>query len=973
MKKHSIYSVFFFMMLVAVTGRAQLQVTLSSNTACPNEIITVNVSWPNTSISSLSLTGTPGASGTGNLGTSTTFTISHSQVAANNFTLCGTGTNINGPTTSCIQFPLTVNSAPTLTFINQVAYCPGGTATIETTPGGNYYTVTAGPVNLGSYQNNVFTIPNLSAAHSGTYQIKSIGSCTSSGVFTIAVAPSVVLTANTGSNVCENAPSVNLIATMSSGTAKDWMWKDPSGTVIANLPGTTVSGPIKTTDQGTYTVTASQTYGFAGNTYTTECPKVATTFINVVATSPVIITPAPGSDVCQGGKLGLAAAVSKNISINWTGPNGFTSSSNSPTINPVAPSNAGTYSVVALFTNNYTTCATSSSINITVVPVTVPVVSMPDEVCQGSNFSFSVSGGPNVSEFEWFGPGYTSKGQFPTMSNIQPGSSGTYYVTAKYVGTSATCLSTSLPHQLVVVPINSISVIPPTPVCIPDNAFLNATSIGASQYTWAGPNNFVGSGPNITVYYPDVTASGIYTVTAFFGGGNIVCKNTASVSLKVNPILKFSLIDRQMSCYNSVVEVFGPSGANSYTWTSSTGFTSNSKDIKFASIQPKNAGTYTLAVNLGPCVTSGSTTIEVLTPIEFTLRPQGRTLCLGDTVTLEAGVTGGSENYAYSWNPPLYMDSPFGPFKQFVPLGTVQYNLIAHDIACPNYTIAYPFEVNVKQPPLPQLDLAATEGCAPLVLNIDPKIEKESAITTYDFGGTKQFQKEGAFTYTLSDAGTYNLTIYSKGHNGCLGKYDFPYPLTVRPSPGTDIYWSPEKPTTSDEIVFHSTSAYDPIIYQVWTFQGGVTTEVLPDSLISNTGIDTTNNSSPKRRYEKFGKYPVMLVTQNDQMCFDTVVKYLDVIDDMNVYIPNAFTPNDDGINDVFGVKGQGMKSESFLMELFNRAGTLMFSTKDINEAWDGTYRGQKVKDGVYTYQIKVVGMNGEGRKEYVGQFTLVR
>ncbi len=989
MKKQITSFVFFFILLLAGSSRAQLQVTLSQTSACINEIVTVNVTWPNTSITGLSVTGTPGAFGIGNLGTQTTFTVRHTSVGAQPFGLCANGTNINGPTSQCINFVINIIAPPTLTFVSRVtAYCPGSTATVETVPGGNYYTITNGPVSAtgpgpnGSFPSNIMTFGPVTPIHTGTYLVTSYGSCTMTGVIAIGVAPQANLTANTGSNVCENAGGVNLLATMGP-QGSSWKYFDPSGNEIAGANGPqngfgyTVPGPMKPGMSGVYTVTTLQNYTYSafGEQPYALCPQKATTFINVVATNPVVVTAAPGADVCQGGKLALTANAGQVVGYNWVGPNGFNSTSGNPIINPVSQSHAGGYTVTALFTNNFITCTTSSKVDITVVPVTVPVITMPSDICQGVNsLTFTASSGTNVSEFEWFGPGYSQKAPYPTGSipTPSPGNSGTYYVTAKYVGTSATCLSTSLPHQLVVVPVNTISVIPPTPVCQPDNAYLNASSIGASQYTWAGPNNFVGFGPNVTVYYPDAKATGIYTVTAYFTSNNLVCKNFATVSLKVNPVLKFTITDRVMACFNNSVEVTGPSGANSYTWTSSTGFASNSKDLVFPSVQPKNAGTYSLAVSLGPCVSSASTTIEVLTPIEFTLRPQGRTLCLGDTVILEAGVTGGSENYAYTWNPPLYMDSPVGPSKKFIPLGTVMYNLIVYDIACPSYSVAQSFEVNVKQPPMPKLELNKVEGCAPLVLKIDPKIEKESAITTYDFGGTKQFQKEGAFNYTLTEAGNYNLTIYAKGYNGCLGKYDYPYTINVKPHPGTDIYWTPEKPTTSDEIVFHATSAYDPIVYKVWTFQGGTPTDT-QDSLISNTGVDTTNNDSPRRKYEKYGKYPVMIVTQNDYMCFDTIVKYLDVIDDMNVYIPNAFTPNGDGHNDVFGVKGQGMKSESFTMDLFDRSGSLMFTTKNINETWDGTYKGQKVKDGVYTYMIKVVGMNGEGRKEYIGQFTLLR
>jgi gliding motility-associated-like protein len=107
--------------------------------------------------------------------------------------------------------------------------------------------------------------------------------------------------------------------------------------------------------------------------------------------------------------------------------------------------------------------------------------------------------------------------------------------------------------------------------------------------------------------------------------------------------------------------------------------------------------------------------------------------------------------------------------------------------------------------------------------------------------------------------------------------------------------------------------------------------------------------------------------------CSDTTVVFLDVIDDLRVFVPNTFTPNDDGINDLFFVKGIGMKAENFTLQIVDRSGRELFFTKDPLEPWDGTFKGTKVKDGVYIYKLRVVGMNGEGRKEITGYVSVIK
>ncbi|MCX8080463.1 MAG: gliding motility-associated C-terminal domain-containing protein, partial [Bacteroidia bacterium] len=129
----------------------------------------------------------------------------------------------------------------------------------------------------------------------------------------------------------------------------------------------------------------------------------------------------------------------------------------------------------------------------------------------------------------------------------------------------------------------------------------------------------------------------------------------------------------------------------------------------------------------------------------------------------------------------------------------------------------------------------------------------------------------------------------------------------------------------------------------------------------------------PSRVYENNGKYPVMLVAKNEYGCIDTVYKVLEVAEDFVVYIPNVFTPNGDGLNDVFNVKGTGLKSERYLMQIFDRWGNLIYQTKDINKGWDGTVKGVPAQEGVYIYQVRVIGNGSIGKKEFKGHVTLLK
>lgn len=963
MKKNlnKLLAVFMLIFGVEIAVKAQPMLTVPNYTACNCQTITCNATWNNVSSITYTLL-SPG--GPPQSFSSSSFTLANCTVTSGlvTYTLIGSGTYTSAPITNTVTFVLTIAQPLPLSITNQTYYCNGDPAVFTAGLGGTSYTVKPPtPPNLVAIS-NVITINNPAP---GNYTISTvISGCTVTGITQVSVAPNTQITINTASSVCQGVGCVNLTGNLAGGT--NYQWYDNFNSPIPGaVSSSTTLCNLFVSQGGTYKLTADLIY------FTQSCPRTATTQINVVATNPVNASASPASILCQGASLNLSANAGGATNFVWAGPQNFASNISSPVINPVIPANTGVYTVTANFISSFLTCTTKNTVTVSIVAMANPVITMSPNICAGTTGIISAACGVTPNSFSWSGPAFnggSAVGANYTYTNATTNMSGTQFVTANF---GNGCVSTSS-AQLNVVPVNTISVIPPGQVCSPTNAFLQALATGANLYTWEGPNGFSTPGANVYVYYPTPAASGIYTVTAYFGSGSsLVCKNTETVSLSVFPVLNFSLIPRQEACYNSPITITGPDGATSYTWTSSTGFTSNTKDITFPSAQPKNSGTYTLNINLGPCKSSGSSEIVILDPIQFSLTPQNRTVCQGDTIFLEGAATGGSENYAYVWNPSIYLSSNVGPTQVAVPLGSVQYNLIVHDIACPNYTIAHPFEVNVNLPPVPSMTLAQNEGCAPLCLFYNTGTQNEAFVTTFDFGNNLIFQKD-SFNYCLDIPGTYTVMVYSKGKNGCSGVYQYPYPLTVKPNPGSDFTWEPANPTTIDEITFTPKYSTGPVVYRNWTFIGGVTPGDT-SSAASPNDSDTTNIENPTRLYEKFDTYPVLLIQSNENECTDSVIKYVKVIDNFQLFIPNTFTPNGDGVNDVFMPKGMGMKQDNYSMEIFNRGGKIVFSTKDINEGWDGKEKGTVVKDAVYIYKIKVVGMNGEGRREYTGYVTVLK
>lgn len=936
-------------LLVTVVSRAQL--TVPDYSACPNQTIMVTATWNN--VSNITYTLTPGNIIQGN---NPNFIVT-TPTTTTSYTICAVGSSLGLPTNSCDQFIIFVNVPPPLTLTNQVNYCHGDVGVITAPVGGGTYSLSGPPgVAPTTALSNVITIPNMAnVPHTGTYTVTTIlNGCVSSGTTNIFVAPNHQITVNSPSNVCLGQV-VSLTAAMPTATLFTW-----TGNNYNSPPDPTTFFCNSMSQSGQYQVSAY--INFNGIT----CLRTATTSITIVETAPVIASASPSTTICEGNNINLTAGVLTQAipqGYNWQGPQSYNSSLQSPVLTAATPNMSGAYTVTAIFFNSAVTCTTSAVVSISVIAIAQPIINSTSDVCQGGTANFSVSAS-GTNSYSWTGPAnFASTQSFFQISNAQPNQGGVYFAYA-YFGPSQQCVTTKS-VQLNVVATNSISVIPPGQVCEPNNAYLQANSIGATSYAWTGPNGF---GPvpsaNAVVYYPTPSASGIYTVTAYFANAAVTCSSTSTASLVVNPLLNFSITPYQILCYNTPLTINGPAGATSYSWTSSSGVASNNQNLQIAAAQPNHSGSYTLQVSLGPCVTTGTTLVEVLTPIQFTLTPNDRTVCRGESILLEAGASGGSQNYAFTYNPSIYLSSPVGATQTGVPLGTTVYNLLAYDNACPNYSISHIFTVSVLQPPMPDfLDTMDIQGCDPFTIHLEPHTQATAAMTTYDFGNNLVYQVDGdsTFYYTFPGPGSYTMNVYSLGENGCKGEYLYPFPIVVFPKPGTSIFWEPESPTVTDNIILNTSNNVQPVEF-TW--------------MISNpsvTGYDTSRAAVPEVSYDEAGFYPVIVITRTENNCMDTVERVIEVKDNYNVFIPNTFTPNGDGLNDVFMVKGSGLKPDGFQMDITDRWGTVVFTTNEIDKGWDGTVNGQEAKDGVYIYKIRATGANGEGRKDFLGYVNLIK
>lgn len=152
----------------------------------------------------------------------------------------------------------------------------------------------------------------------------------------------------------------------------------------------------------------------------------------------------------------------------------------------------------------------------------------------------------------------------------------------------------------------------------------------------------------------------------------------------------------------------------------------------------------------------------------------------------------------------------------------------------------------------------------------------------------------------------------------------------------------------------------------------GTTLEIVPNQFFSKY-IWSIGSTQPSIYVNTAGLYTLRVEDVNGCTGIDSVHISLKECDG-DLLFPNAFTPNQDGINDKFGpVAPNGINVRSFKLMIFNRWGNLVFSSTNMNEQWDGTFHGHQLPTGSYVWDCTYQTINGKSSKHVNGVVVLLR
>jgi gliding motility-associated-like protein len=583
--------------------------------------------------------------------------------------------------------------------------------------------------------------------------------------------------------------------------------------------------------------------------------------------------------------------------------------------------------------------------------------------CEGTSFTLNGNASAGAT-YSWTGPAaYSSNIQSPTLSSVLPSASGTYTLTASLSSGTLNCSAVATTTALVI-PVNPVNVNPSViSICEPNPFTLSANANGASSYQWSGPGSYNSGQQNPTVNNTAPGMTGIYTVTASFIGGPVVCQSTNTVDVTVKPLLPVAFPQQANVCGNGTISVPGPAGATSYTWNGPNSYSSNTQNLFISPATSNMSGNYSLIVDANGCITSGNVNINVLTPISFVSVSPAKMICQGDTTNLYSTVTGGSGTYVFSWSPGSGLSNPNAAATIASPGVTTQYTISAADVGCPSQAINTFVTVSVNPKPVPNIVASQIAGCVPLCINLNSNSNPQAASVGWNFGQGMTASGD-IIDQCFKNAGTYPITTTITDINGCTSITTANFVITAYPRPQPWFTWNPTEISVIENTgTFLSTSVSGSVATYYWDFGDG----------LGNPENNSSTAANPSHEFSGAGTFPVTLVMTNAWGCTDTIIRAVDVIEDFTIYIPNAFSPNGDGLNEIFQPKGMGWKPNMYEFLIYDRWGNLLFKTNDYTKGWDGTIKGQLCPTDVYVWRIRVEGSAKGKLKELAGHVTLMK
>ncbi|HOY33057.1 MAG TPA: gliding motility-associated C-terminal domain-containing protein, partial [Bacteroidales bacterium] len=915
------------------------------------------------------------ASGTGDIVSFTATNTGTSSISAT-ITVTPSVNNCNGTPST---YTITVNPTPTVIVPANITVCNNGSVpstNFTSTPAGGTFSWTNSNTAIGLSASGSGDIASFTATNTGTSPISAtitvtpdINNCSGTpSTYTITVNPSPGVTVPADITVCNNGSvtASNFTSTPAGGT---FSWTNSNTAIGLAANGTGNIASFNATNTGTSPISATITVTPTVN----NCSGAFSTYIITVNPTPTVTVPS-NITLCNNSSVAATnfTSIPAGGTFTWTNSNtaiglGSAGTGNIATFtatNTGSTPISGTITVAPSLNN----CpGINSTYTITVNPTPSVSVTADVSVCSGETVPATAftSNTPGCT-FAWTNSN-TAIGLYANgtgnIAAFTATNTGTEPITATITVTPSAngCPGTASTYNITVNPIPSVASIANITSCsgdtIPAITFTSLTT--GTTFAWTNSNTAIGIASSGTGDIPSfiVTNAGTVAITSTISvlpTANNCTGTPSAFTIIVNPlpVVTFGILPQL--CVTSPLLNLSQASPSGGTY-SGPGVTGNTFDPAAAGIGTHTL-TYEYTLPSTGCNNSASSQIVITSGLTITVTPDHPSYCDGGNVLLTA-----EGAYNYSWQPNTGISPNTGANVVASPLNTTTYTVIGTnpDGCAGSATVT----VMVYHIPLLSITPVPEDGCSPLEVTFGyiPAGIIDTNSLSWNFGDPNSANNTSTATapsHLYIDHGTYPVNLSAQTIEGCpVSAADT---VIAYKKPVADFIFNPEFAYTDNGRIdfINLTTGVN-----AWTWNFG-------DPASYNDNYSGLLN--PYHIYTDSGTYTVQLIVYSSQNCSDTLEKPLVVLPSIIIFIPNAFTADNDLLNDIWKPEISGIDKKTYELYIYDRWGMNIFYTDDIDQGWNGTYKGKKIEAGVYVYYIVYRNLMGKLYK-YRGTVTLVR
>lgn len=792
------------------------------------------------------------------------------------------------------------------------------------------WTQISGP-GTSSFQDNHSAYSSVTVSVAGTYsydwhEVNGTG-CEDRDTVVITFIQQPVANAGQDISVCQLSSALNAISSAGLGT-----WTQVSG------PGTI---SFDNNHNPTATATATQQGSYVLQWFEDNQGCTSSDQMTLILTNQPIANAGTDTALCSfTHQLNATPSYGTGTWLNISGPGTVQFANIHSPNSTVQASTHGTYNFV-WNEDNGNGCISNDTVQITFNYIPTSTFTLPSINCFNDTIVVTYTGNATPqANYNWnFGNAVVVSGVGAGPYAIAYNQTGTFpvslQITQNGCTSSTTTLQTTNPEPISL----SLSKVDVTCFGYNDGLVSSQVSGGTPPYSYHWNNG------SIFANQTQATA-GWYFLTVTDQNG---CKAMADITVAEPAKLSIDMIDSIAICKDSTITISSSAtgGTSPYTYQWNNGVNSNS-----ITVSPSTTTIYSLIVkDSHQCIAQKSVKVYVYPPLNFTATANTDSICLGEQVIINTQTSGGmGAPYQYYVNglqnsTPIYL----------YPNNSQSYQIRVKD-GC-NYTAMVDVPIFVYPSPSINPSSNITSGCMPLSVQFNESSPDEGQQYVWIFGdNSSAFSKNPK--HTFNNAGTYTVSLTVTTINGCHVTNTFPNWITVFPLPHAQFISDPPIATVvKPEINFVNYSSLTDSV--MWFFGDG----------------DSSNIYNPYHLFpaDTPKTYQVTLVVFTNKGCTDTVHGVVQVRDVYTFYAPTAFSPDGNGINEVFYVTGHGIKEETFSLTIYDRWGEIVFQTNDIHEGWDGRINGGKIAPvGTYTWLAKFKDFQKIAHDEY-GKVTIIR